>query len=515
MERYHAARYPFIYCSTTEEDRFVREHRQVIPDHITFFRWDIVAGFQVMVNTNGDQKQWEWQPVAINGYEQYLATKDLSVVQVQIPTESENGRVTDPVAALIMIEVLPDETIIFMHDYHRFFNDITVVRAVLNIKNHLISHKKMISFLSASVSIPNELVNDIQLYDFLLPSASALGDIVNKVCTDSGAALPDDILSAIEALRGLTEESALNAVALSLAEKGYVDQDVLLNEKASKFKSTGLLTYVKPKETLDDVAGNQKAIEWLIKTATHPLAKAVANYGVPGAGKTLVGKVIANVLKRPCFFANINAIRGKWQGDAESRIKLMFDTANAMGRPFIILDEFDKSISGSEAGDLDSGVGQRIVQEFLIRWEEQPENGPFWYLTLNSLDDFSTISGGALIRRMDILFFVDLPTEDEAREIAKIWSRKYQVKIPEDYNLIGFSGADIAKLARNMVMLGCDVEKARSYLIPSGESIAEQIVQIRKKAKSLCMWASEKQEGYIEKLVDTKRKVTLGQRKSQ
>ena len=70
-----------------------------------------------------------------------------------------------------------------------------------------------------------------------------------------------------------------------------------------------------PKETLEDIAGNEQALDWLIKTVNHPDSKAVAVYGVPGCGKTLTGKVIANVTKRPCLFADLNAVRGQFQGD--------------------------------------------------------------------------------------------------------------------------------------------------------------------------------------------------------
>ena len=58
-------------------------------------------------------------------------------------------------------------------------------------------------------------------------------------------------------------------------------------------------------------------------------------------------------------------------------------------------------------------------------------------------------------------------------------------------------------------MLGCDVDKARKYLIPASESIAKQISEIRSKAKSVCMWASEKQQNIVEQAV-AKRKVKFG-----
>jgi len=68
------------------------------------------------------------------------------------------------------------------------------------------------------------------------------------------------------------------------------------------------------------------------------------------------------------------------------------------------------------------------------------------------------------------------------------------VEIPEDYNLDGFSGADIAKLARNMAMKDCDVHEARKFMIPTMEAMPKKVEEIRKKARSVCIWASKEQE---------------------
>lgn len=156
--------------------------------------------------------------------------------------------------------------------------------------------------------------------------------------------------------------------------------------------------------------------------------------------------------------------------------------------------EFDKSISGSGASQTDGGTGQRILQQLLINLEDQEPGGPHWIFTVNSLDDVLNLSGGALFRRMDIVFFFDLPGKEECGGIAKIWNRKYNVEIPDNYDLTGFSGADIAKLARNMAMKDCDVGEARKFMIPTMEAMPKKVEEIRKKAREVCIWASKEQE---------------------
>ena len=162
---------------------------------------------------------------------------------------------------------------------------------------------------------------------------------------------------------------------------------------------------------------------------------------------------------------------------------MMLKTIEAFGPSLVFADEFEKSIAGSEASETEGGVGQRILQKFLTYMEDRAPGGGYWICTCNNLDDVLSLSGGALVRRFDAIFFVDMPSVEECKGIAKIWSEKMSVEIPEDYDFDGFTGADIAKLARNMAMLGCDADKARQFLIPSSQSIGSKIAEIRKKAK--------------------------------
>ena len=92
-----------------------------------------------------------------------------------------------------------------------------------------------------------------------------------------------------------------------------------------------------------------------------------------------------------------------------------------------------------------------------------------------------------------------MPTPDEAKGIAKIWSGKKNVEIPEDYDFTNYTGADIEKLASMMKMKKCSAEEASQYVIPYGKSHADELEEIRKKAEGVCIWAGkrEKQGGIV------------------
>ena len=468
MENYQKAGYPYLWATTTEEDRIIRENRAKIDPAVKFFKWDIVSGVQAFVNPNGDVSAWMWQTM--------------------------DEEIQDPQGALQFIQQLPEDSIVFMLDYHKYFQDITVVRQALNIKDHLKQNSKMIVFLSAVMGIPLEMAEDVTIFDFEMPNAEAHRNTLGVVCQDTSIDMPEDAPAIVDALRGLTQVGAENALAKTLVDEGKFDVKPIVKQKASKLAANGVLSYSEFTETEDDLFGYGEALSWMKETANHPLAKATMFYGVPGCAKTLVAKVISNIMKRPMLTANLGRLRGSLQGESEAKTDMMFKTIYALGNPYVFVDEFEKSVAGSGASQTDGGTGQRILQQLLINLEDQKPGGPHWIFTVNSLDDILDLSGGALFRRIDITFFFDLPGKKECAGISKIWNKKYDVEIPEDYNLDGFSGADIAKLARNMAMKSCDVDEARKFMIPTMEAMPKKVEEIRKKARSVCIWASEEQE---------------------
>lgn len=481
MKNHQKAGYPFLWCQTTEEDRIIRENRNEIDPKIQFFKWDIVSGFQSFVNPvnpNGDPTMWTWQPIEPD--------------------------IQDPQEALVFIENLPEDSIIFMLDYHKYFEaSIAVIRQAINIKDHLKATGKMVVFLSATMSIPPELQNDVTVLDFKLPTSATHRHTLDVLCQDIGVDMPGDADIIVEACAGLTQEEAENALAKALVDKGQFDYKTVLSHKAAKLKASGYLTYGNFEETFDDLYGLEYMKEWAKTTIHSKEAKGILIYGVPGTGKSHFAKALANETKRPCLIADFGALRGGIVGETEHNTRMMLKTVEAFSNPIVFADEFEKAIEGIGSSMTDGGTGARIMQSWMTYMEDKPP-GSYWVCTCNSLDTILSWSGGALAARFDCIFFVDMPTQEECKGIARIWSEKKGVKIPEDYDFDGFVGRDIKKLATNMAMLQCDVDKARQYMIPIKESAGDRIAEIRKKARSVCIWASKEQE-----TVSVKRRVKI------
>ena len=143
LEKHQRAGYPYVLVPTSEEDRIIRENRQKIPREVSFFRWDISDGMRGFVNSNGDPEQWIWKVV--------------------------DEEINDPISALKAISGLPENSIIFLHDYHEWLKDVRVVRCALNLKDHLKATSKMVVFLSPSVEIPPAMQDVVKVLSFDMP----------------------------------------------------------------------------------------------------------------------------------------------------------------------------------------------------------------------------------------------------------------------------------------------------------------------------------------------------------
>lgn len=468
------ARFPFVYTTTNEDKRLINEILTNSKNDVSVFSWDIVDGFLSFRKDGAFKKIDECK---------------------------------DPNEALLKVEsgLINDNSIIVMKDYHKFFQDISIIRKTLNLRPYLKAANKTIVFSSPVETIPPELSQDMPILAFDLPSKEIIQNIVSIFISDNKLeATKEDIQSYVDALTGLSEENAEDALALSLVSDRKLNYKTIIRNKADILKAEGLVSYVDYKESFADLYGLELMKEWCLNTAKSPESNGILIYGVPGCGKSHFAKALANELKWACLTANFGAVRGKFQGEAETRINSMIKTIKAFGNCVVFADEFEKFLSGTQSGETDGGVGNRILQRILTCLADKELPNAYWVATCNSLDDILTISGGALVRRFDAIFFVDMPNLEECKQIAKIWNKKKGVEIPETYNFYGYTGADIAKLATTMSLLNCDVNKAREYIIPTSTSIGGMIQIIQERAKNVCIPASRK-----ETITQTSRRVEL------
>ena len=250
---------------------------------------------------------------------------------------------------------------------------------------------------------------------------------------------------------------AENAFATSFAKKRTFDTDIINNVKRQIICKEGLLEYMQSKETLETVGGMKEFITYAEERFSAyskeaqdyglPYPKGVLLVGIPGCGKSLAAKALSNMWKKPLLKLDIGKLFGSLVGDTEAKTRRALEIAEAMAPAILWIDEIEKGLSGvGSSGKTDSGVTSRMFGTILT-WLQEKEVPVYVIATANNI---SSLPPEFLRKgRFDEIFFVDLPSEEERKEIFKIQIEKRKRKAEEfDIDKLaslsdGYTGAEI------------------------------------------------------------------------
>ena len=215
--------------------------------------------------------------------------------------------------------------------------------------------------------------------------------------------------------------------------------------------------------------------------------------GVPGCGKTMVAKAIAEEW-------GINFIRkfpdqlvGSCISDNERFMRELLDEAKASAPTVVFIDEAEKFLGQTRAGShyRASDAARDSAESILLQFMEEDNSGVFFVFTANDYDKLSP----PLIDRFDERFFIDLP-DDEARNQIIQSMLQERGRNPSKYeieNLIPiskkFTGRDIrSAIDEAMKKAFCDgmrdvtmddLEDAFTNVCPTTAAHGQQIGRMR------------------------------------
>jgi len=225
---------------------------------------------------------------------------------------------------------------------------------------------------------------------------------------------------------------------------------------------------VVPNVTWEDIGSLQEVRADLDAAVCEPIRKAalfrrfgltvpmgVLLFGPPGCGKTLLAKAVANASG-----ANFIAVKGpellnKYVGESERAVRLVFQRAMTSSPCVIFFDELDALVpKRSSEGNSSS---ERVVNQMLTEMDGVAERSQVYVIAATNRPD---IVDPAMLRpgRLDRLIYVPLPGEQGRLEILQAHMRKLPLAADVDLPGVarsceGFSGADLASLAREAAML--------------------------------------------------------------
>ena len=185
-------------------------------------------------------------------------------------------------------------------------------------------------------------------------------------------------------------------------------------------------------------------------------------------------------------------------GSSEENMRRALATAEAVAPSILWIDEIEKGLSGLGSNG-DSGVSSRIFGQFLT-WMQEKESPVFVIATANNISNLPP----ELLRkgRFDEIFFVDLPTLSERKEIFKLHLEKrlkdkeVASEILETKNICtelakmteGFIGSEIEQVVvsalcdaffENRPLRFEDLAKNISTTVPLSATQREQILSLR------------------------------------
>jgi hypothetical protein len=490
------ARYPILYIVSSEESRLqdvilgIAQHRQK-----KLFEWSISTGVVPAGTSIQSQKH-------------------------------RNAPTKDPLLALDQVIDQVEPAIFIFKDLHPFLTKTNhaVIRKLKEIALQLKNSLKTIVLVSPVLEIPAELDKEVTVLNFPLPTRDDLAALLDRITEDvrQFKQVKIELDDAgrerlLQAALGLTLGEAENVFAkIIVTDSRLSGEDVndVFAEKQQIIRKSGLLEYYTTTETFSSVGGLAVLKDWLQKRAVAfteeartfglPAPKGILMLGVQGCGKSLCAKAVSCQWQLPLLRFDMGRMFGSLVGSSEENVRRAIAVAESVAPAILWVDEIDKAFAGAQgSGMSDGGTTARVFGTFLT-WLSEKNVPVFVAATAN---DISQLPPELLRKgRFDEIFFVDLPSHDERKDIFRIHLAR-RGRNPDAFDLnaladasANFSGAEIeqsiisalydAFSTRHEITVD-HIRDALRLTVPLARTMDEQVTRLRTWAEGRARNASQ------------------------
>jgi len=338
------ARTPLVYLTCKEEKRMLQYFGQFNKAKATeLFVWDIHRGLKdlqdpdsvITLAESGDSDDAE-------------ALDEEQVLDFIIKKSEKESH----------IKTKHSGSIFLLLDYHRYLGDEDCAPILeRKLKNIFLSNSKITVFLIGPKYVATQALDDyIKLIDFPYPSDKEIEKEIDKIADNVKTKIPkikksldsskEDI---IKACSGMTMQDVSAALSQSLVRKRDFDIKTIIQTKKQAIRKGGLLEFINPNVSLDDVGGLEPLAEWFRnrKVAMSDVAvnkhvdtvRGTLLVGVPGCGKSLIAKAVATEYGFPCLKLDFGALFGSLVGESENNLREVIKLVTSLAPCVLWCDE--------------------------------------------------------------------------------------------------------------------------------------------------------------------------------
>jgi SpoVK/Ycf46/Vps4 family AAA+-type ATPase len=365
----------------------------------------------------------------------------------------------DPLTALDDFIKTSEDAVIVLKDFHEYWNNPQVKRRIRNFSQAFRYNRRTIVILTPASRVPDEIRDEAVIVHFPPPTAAELSADLDNLLATSGISCslsPAGREKIIQAALGMTLNQARRAFSKAIVTRGSLDDrdiDAIIADKKDILSASDALEFYSYTETMENVGGLAVLKDWLrlreraftqdARDFGLPAPKGIALIGIPGTGKSLTAKMIADVWHLPLLRLDVGALFGSLVGESEERTRRALSLAETISPCILWVDEIEKAFA---FGSGDAGTSQRVFAH-LLTWMQDKTAPCFVVATANNIAALPP----ELLRkgRFDEIFFLDLPTFEERREIFVVHLRKRKC-LPAEFDLDtlaqeseGYVGAEI------------------------------------------------------------------------
>jgi len=418
---------------------------------------------------------------------------------------SDTHDAKQPLEAIKRISSTEEPTLFLLKDLPDFFDDKVVIRALRDLYYQLKYKDIYICITYPSIILPETLKKEVYLLEMPLPSAEDVFSYLNNFIESRSLQnkLPESTLQQLTiAMMGLTL-SEIEHLLIRLFSQKHIEFSQLISEahteKSQIVIKESCLDFVSTINSLDQIGGLDNLKNWVLQRKSLftekafnsglPLPKGVLFMGVSGCGKSLAAKTIATAWNVPLVRLDMSLVLSGAYGPPEVAFANATHIAEQISPIVLWIDELENSF-GYDGNNAQQS--SNTISSSFLTWMQDKSPKVFLAATANRIQQIPA----ELMRkgRFDQLFFLDLPNQEERKQILKIHI-VLQGGNPDEFDL-GYisaatkewSGAEIEEAIKSARINAYqqdrsftddDINQTLKDMVPLSHTMKEQITAIK------------------------------------